>query len=243
MIFKIITRLLWLSKHVNISPMKTAKGSVEETYLDGSARIACPPELTPAPGQYLLAHADASSDPLPVSLFSSDSTSNGFRSAPPLPHGWHPGDLLTIRGPIGHGFSIPHAARKAALIAFDDSPARLRGLISVALKQGAEIVLVSDLAAEDLPEIIEVQPLKAMLDILQWADYAAVDAARENLNRLRGMLGEQNQAGLKCEAQVLVRTQMPCGALAECGVCAVMFHHEWRMACKDGPVFNLKEFL
>jgi hypothetical protein len=51
-------------------------------------------------------------------------------------------------------------------------------LIPLALKQGAEIVLVSDKATADLPEIVEVQPLKAMLEILQWADYAALDVAR-----------------------------------------------------------------
>jgi NAD(P)H-flavin reductase len=223
--------------------MKTAKGIVEELFLDGSARISCPPELIPAPGQYLLAHANASPDLLPVPLFSSDSTPNGFRSAPPLPRIWRPGDALTVRGPIGHGFVLPPAARKMALIAFDDSPARLHGLIPLALKQGAEIVLVSDKVTEDLPEIIEVQPLKAMHEILQWADFAALDAARENLNQLQGMLRGQNQAGLQCEAQVLVRTPMPCGALAECGVCAVMVHHEWKMICKDGPVFSLKELL
>jgi hypothetical protein len=243
MIFKIITRLLWLSKHVNISPMKIAKGNLEEIFLDGSARISCPPELIPAPGQYLLAHTNASSDLLPVPLFSSNSTPNGFRSAPLLPHRWRPGDSLTLRGPIGHGFVLPPVVRKVALIAFDDSPARLRGLIPLALKQGAEIVLVSDKVTEDLPEIIEVQPLKAMHEILQWADFAALDTARENLSQLLGMLGGQNQAGLKCEAQVLIRAPMPCGALAECGVCAVTIHHEWKMVCKDGPVFNWKELL
>lgn len=231
------------SKHVNISPMKIAKGIVEEVFLDGSARIVCPPELTPAPGQYLLAHADASSAPLADSVFAAESTSHGFCSAPPLPVDWRPGTSLTMRGPIGRGFAIPVSARKMALIAFDDSPARLRGLISVALKQNAEIVLVSDAAVDDLPEIVEVQPLKAMLEILQWADYAALDTARENLNRLREMLGEGNQARLKCEAQVLIRAPMPCGALAECGVCAVTVRHEWKMACRDGPVFNLRELL
>lgn len=223
--------------------MKTAKGIVEELFLDGSARISCPPELIPAPGQYLLAHANASPDLLPVPLFFNNSTPNGFRSAPPLPRLWRPGDSLMLRGPIGHGFAIPPAARKVALVAFDDSPSRLLGLIPLALKQGAEIVLVSDKVTEDLPEIIEVQPSKAMQEILQWADYAALDAARENLNQLQEMLGGQNQAGLKCEAQVFIRTPMPCGALAECGVCAVTVHHEWKMVCKDGPVFSLKELL
>jgi hypothetical protein len=78
-----------------------------------------------------------------------------------------------------------------------------------------------------------------MNDIYQWTDYAAFDVGRENLNQLREMLGKKNQAKRPREAQVLVRAPMPCGALAECGVCALTIRHEWKMICKDGPVFEL----
>jgi dihydroorotate dehydrogenase electron transfer subunit len=224
--------------------MKTAKGKLEEIYLDGSARIACPPELTPAPGQYLLAHADGSDSPLPVPIFSSlPSPQSGFRSAPGLPASWRPGQSLHLRGPIGHGFTIPAAARKMALVAFDDSPARLLGLLSSALKQNAEVVVICNSTPEDLPEIVEVQPLKALPDTLQWAEYAAMDVSRENLNQLRDRLAAKEQVTAKIEAQVLIRSPMPCGALAECGVCALTIHHDWKMICKDGPVFELRDLL
>ena len=224
--------------------MKTAKGKLEELYLDGSARIACPPELIPAPGQYLLAHADGSDSPLPVPVFSSlPSPQGGFRSAPFLPSSWHPGDSLALRGPLGHGFTLPSSARRIVLVAFDGSPAHLQGLISSALKQDAEIVLVCDSQTDDLPEVIEVQPLKALLDALQWADYAAMDVGRENLNQLREMLAGKEQVTAKIEAQVLIHAPMPCGALAECGVCALSLRHDWKMICKDGPVFGLKDLI
>ena len=237
----IISRLLWPPKHVNISPMKNDKGIIKEIFLDGSARIECPPELIPAPGQYLLAHAPATDSPIADSIFFSHSSPNGFIAAAPIPNSWAPGSVLNLRGPLGHGFSIPITASKIALIAFDDSPARLHGLIPLALKQGAEIALLCDSTVKDLPEVVEVQPLRAMHEILRWADFASIDAARENLNRLREKMGEGNQARAWCEAQVLIRTQMPCGALAECGVCAVVTHHQWKMVCKDGPVFDWKE--
>ena len=64
-----------------------------------------------------------------------------------------------------------------------------------------------------------------------------------NLNQLREMLGKQEQAKAPREAQVLVRAPMPCGALAECGVCALTVRHEWKMICKDGPVFELNSIL
>src|SRR3972149_7391694 len=125
------------SKRVNISQMKIGEGQLHEIYLDSGARITCPPELIPAPGQYLLAHARGSDSPLAVPIFFSDSAPNGFRSAPLVNSTWLPGTRLNLRGPLGHGFSISASARKVALIAFDDSPARLRGLISIALKQKA----------------------------------------------------------------------------------------------------------
>ena len=223
---------------VNISPMKNGQGQVAEIYLDSRARILCPPDLIPAPGQYVLAHASGSDSPLAVPVFFSDSAPNGFRSAPFLPLIWGPGTQLNLRGPLGHGFSVPAFARKVALIAFDESPARLHGLISITLKQEAEVVLVSNTTMDDIPETVEVQPLQAMIDIYQWADYAAFDVARENLHQLGEMLGKAEQNKAARAAQVLVRAPMPCGALAECGVCALTIRHEWKMICKDGPVFD-----
>jgi NAD(P)H-flavin reductase len=219
--------------------MKNGQGQLSEIYLDSRAQILCPPNLIPAPGQYILAHARGSDSPLAVPVFFSDSAPNGFCSAPFLPLDWMPGTQLNLRGPLGHGFSIPAFARKVALIAFDDSPARLHGLISIALKQDAEVVLVSGTILADMPEAVEVQPLQVLADIYQWADYAAFDVARENLNQLGEMLGVGQQAKGPREAQVLVRAPMPCGALAECGVCALSIRHEWKMICKDGPVFDL----
>jgi NAD(P)H-flavin reductase len=224
--------------------MKTAKGKLEEIFLDGSARIVCPPELIPAPGQYLLAHADASDSPLAVPLFSSlAGPHGGFRSAPPLPVSWRPGQTLNLRGPIGHGFTLPHSARKVVLVAFDESPARLQGMIPQALRQNAEVVLVGKVEFADLPEVVEVQPLNTLPDVLSWADYAAMDVSRENLNQLRERLAGREQATAKLEAQVLVGAPMPCGAMADCGVCALVIRHDWRMICKDGPVFGLGELL
>ncbi len=169
--------------------MKIDKGILKEIFLDGSARIECPPELIPAPGQYLLAHAPASDSPTADPVFFSHSSPNGFIAAAPVPNSWQPGASLNLRGPLGHGFAIPTASRKIALIAFDDSPARLLGVIPLALKQGAEIVLLCDSAVNDLPEVVEVQPLQAMQEILHWADFAVMDVARENLNQLKEKLG------------------------------------------------------
>jgi hypothetical protein len=212
--------------------MKNGQGQVVEIFLNSRARIACPSELIPAPGQYLFAHAVDSNDPLADPVFFSEFAPNGFVAAPGL--SWTPGTQLNLRGPLGHGFAVPAAARKIVLVAFDDSPERLRGLIPIAFKLGAEVVLVSDVPAHDLPEAVEVQPLQALSEICRWSDYTAFDVARENLPRLKARIGTGNQL----QVQALVRSPMPCGAIAECGVCAVNIHNEWKLICKDGPVFE-----
>lgn len=211
-------------------------------------RVSCPSNLIPSPGQYLLA-GDGSDAPLPVPLFHTDSAPQGFVhrtastlvAAGPVPGSWRPGLELHLRGPLGRGFTLPASARKVGLVAFDDSPARLKGLIRPALKQEAAVVLLCNSAPEDLPDDVEVQPLSALSEIVEWADYLACDVAREKLNQLREHLGKLNQLPAGKESQVLIRTPVPCGGLADCGVCAVSLKSDWRLACKDGPVFSWKE--
>ena len=223
--------------------MQTGKGQVIELILqDGlrSARLACSGNLIPAPGQYLLA-GDDSSSLLPVPLFYTDSAPSGFIAAPPFPDWWNPGHKLHLRGPLGRGFTLPALSRRVVLVAYDDMPARLRGLIRPALKQNASVVLVCDSVSDDLPDDVEVQPSSALSEVCEWADYIALDVARENLPQLRQSLGKLNQMSAAREAQVLVRTPVPCGGIADCGVCAVTLKSNWMMACKDGPVFDWKD--
>ena len=230
--------------------MQTGAGRVSELILqDGrrAARISCPADLIPHPGQYLLA-SDDSYAPLPVSLYYTESASDGVAVAPwrhfiasPAPDAWTPGMEIFLRGPLGRGFKLPASARKVALIAFDDSPSRLRGLIAPALKQGAAVTLLSDSPVDNLPDDVEVQPLASLAEMAEWAEYAAFDVARETLPRLVEKLNRLSQPSRWKEAEVFIHTPVPCGGVAECGVCAVVTKSGWKMACKDGPVFNLRE--
>ena len=224
--------------------MYTKKSQVAEMILwDGlrHARIACPANLIPSAGQYLLA-SDASDATLPVPIFYTDSAPQGFIAAAPAPNAWNPGLELHLRGPMGRGFTLPASARKVGLIAFDESPARLKGLIQHALKQDAAVVLVCNSSADNLPDDVEIQPLSSLAEVVEWADYVALDVARENLDQVWERLGKLDQQAAWKEVQVLVRTPVPCGGVAECGVCAVAVKSDWKMACKDGPVFDWGEF-
>ena len=226
--------------------MSTGNGYVVELILESGlrhARIVCPPGLVPSPGQYLLSSIASASDPLPVSLFSTESTLQGFTACAPIPETWTPGTEITLRGPLGHGFDMPGSARKVAFVPFDGSPLPLRGLIKPALRQAAAIVLVCDADVENLPDEVEVQPFTMLDDVLAWADYIAFDVQREKLPLLRERMGGVDQISVKGEAQVLVYTPVPCGGIADCGVCAVNLRSSWKMACKDGPVFSLREII
>jgi NAD(P)H-flavin reductase len=220
--------------------MSTGKGQIVELILEDGCRyvrVACAPNLIPSPGQYMLASVRSDS-PLPVPLFYTDSAPQGFVALAPETAAWNPGLFLHLRGPLGRGFHLPLTARKVGLVAFDDAPVRLQGLIRPALRQAAAVVLVSNSAPDHLPDDVEVQPLSALNDIFAWADYVAFDLARENLSQLGEHLGKRNQWAVRTNVQALIRTPVLCGGIAECGVCAVTLKSEWRLACKDGPVFD-----
>jgi NAD(P)H-flavin reductase len=223
--------------------MQSGKGQVFELLLEDGyrqARVSCPSNLIPSPGQYLLA-GDGSDSPLPVPLFHTDSAPQGFIASAPIPDLWTPGTELHLRGPLGHGFDLPLSARKVGLIAFEVSIARLKGLIQPALKQEAAVVIVCKSNPDNLPDDVEVHPISALSEIVDWADYLALDVARENLNFLRERLGKLNQVMAGKESQILIRTPVPCGGTGECGVCAVTLKSVWKLACKDGPVFDWME--
>ena len=230
-----------------------AEGKVIELILvDGlsAARIACPPRLIPPPGTYLLAHMPGSDSPLATTIFRAgffgDTHSmgeDGFLIAPPAPESWTPGTRLYLRGPLGHGFAMPATARRIALTAFDSSPRRLLNLLDAAFKQKAEVTLVCESQPDDLPLQVEVQPLGALSEACSWADYLAIDAARESLPSLKQILEKISPLKIPVRAEILVRTPMPCGALAECGVCSVELRGGVQMACEDGPVFDLKSLI
>ena len=218
------------------------EGRILERFLDdrrAAARIACAPTLIPVPGQYLLAHDPASDDPLAVPVFSAGTAPDGFLAAPPLPRVWSPGLTLSLRGPLGRGFVLPPTVRRMALVALDVSPAPLLALLAPALAQDASVALVCDAPPDDLPDDVEIRPLAALSEICDWADYLAVTVPRESLPGLRELLGYGGRSKIPRVAQALIVTPMPCGGLAECGVCSVIVKNGERLACKDGPVFDL----
>lgn len=223
--------------------MHIAKSCIDEIYLDGrrAARLSCPPVLIPAPGQYLLAYNETDLDsPLAHPVYSSGTCLGGFYAAPPLPSNWLPGAELTLRGPLGHGFNLPVSSRFVALAAFGETCARLLALLEPALAQKAAIVLLTDNPPNGLPSAVEISPLSALPETAHWADYLAIDIPRAEIQDTLKPIQQLANSGY---AQIFIKTPVPCGGMAECGVCAVRLRKDYQLACKDGPVFDLKTIL
>jgi len=227
--------------------MQIAEAHVDETYIDGwrAARIVCPANLVPAPGQYLLAQAGSGTDsPLPVPVHFAAPASNGFYAAGPLPVAWTPGTTLTLKGPLGKGFQLPPAARKVLLASWSNSSGRVLSLLEACRHQNAEIVLLSETTPESIPLAVEILPPAALLETAQWADYAALDIPREQIEAVLVSQPVSDCLHLLSDyAQVFIETPVPCGGLADCGICAIQTRSGIRLACKDGPVFNLAEII
>lgn len=228
--------------------MSELTGKLVEIFNLGGSRAGIfdlPRKAWPAPGQYL--PAQALTDPteiLPTHLFRVGTETEQLALAP-LPARWQPGDRLNLLASQGQGFILPVDARRVALCAIGVTPDRLLPLIPAALAQNATVTLFCDPQPSpdilrQIPSIVEIAPLAALLNELDWPEFLAVDLPREYLPQLDKML---QLDPLPFTGQVLVRTDMPCHGLAACGVCAVETRHGTKLACSDGPVFALNEVL
>lgn len=226
--------------------MRTCASRVTELRLDATgqieARITCPASAIPLPGQYLQAldprDADAA---LPWVVFPSEIEPGSFVAAAPIPASWTPGTELYLRGPLGQGFRPPQAAQRIALASLGENVGRLLPLVDTALSGNALAAIFTNLPLLFVSASLEIYPLEALPEALPWADFLALDLPLQKLPDLRLYLGLERDQALACPAQALILTPMPCATAAGCGVCAVPARGGWKLACQDGPVFNLDE--
>lgn len=205
--------------------------------------LACPATIRPLPGQYLLAFAPGQSEALATPLFPAGQAGERLRVAPPLPVSWAAGMRLQVRGPLGNGFRLPPGARKVALAPLGCGPERLLPLAELALQQDAAVALYASDIPDGLPSAVEVLLPEQLGEVLEWADYLALDLAEDRRQHWKGALGLAEGQSLPFFGQVLLRTPILCGGVGECGVCAVKTHAGWALACKDGPVFDIEDLV
>jgi len=166
---------------------------------------------------------------------------DGFTSAPGAPASWEPGTVLSLRKLAGRGFTIPATSQHLLLAALGDGIERLLPLIHQALENRSEVALCTDVWTPSLPVAVEVHPLSALPGAIEWADALCCELPLEQLAVLRQVLGLDSGDRLIFHAEALIETPMPCGGIADCGVCAVKGRRKWKYSCRDGPVFDLNE--
>jgi dihydroorotate dehydrogenase electron transfer subunit len=146
---------------------------------------------------------------------------------------------LALRGPLGNGFRLPKRLKRLALLALDGEPARLLPLLPEARQRDLEVALFTETGPTELPLNVEVQPLSALSRIQAWADFVAVDISIERLDSLVEHLGTARSL----KGQALVAAPMPCGGLAQCGICTLNVGKREKLICEEGPVFALSDLL
>jgi NAD(P)H-flavin reductase len=226
--------------------MKPFFGKIKEIQQNGPNSIQAVVSLAggkaPQPGQYFQAHRVADQDAVTaVSLFPGGITDgeaeDSFTTAPHVPAHWQPGDELLLRGPLGKGFALPNHAVRLALASLSDECAHLLPLAAEVLARGGEVALFTEYSTPRLPAQLEISPLAGLEKALLWANFLAVSGMPEQVAALKADLYPRKM--MPCPAQALVLIPMPCGGLAECGVCALPDRKgQTLLACEDGPVFE-----
>jgi hypothetical protein len=204
------------------------------------ACISCPECAVPSAGQYLLAIDPSEPNAiLGTPIFLAEKSKPGFWVAPLFPTPWGPGTKLDLVGPLGHGFDLPRNIQRLGLVVLGDTLSRLMPLVHQAANAHIGMTLFTDLSLPKLPTAVEVYPLATLGGSLDWPDFMALDVPLERLADLRDVLGLPHGTGLTCPARVLITAPFPCAGMAQCGACAVPALRGWKLACEDGPVFDL----
>lgn len=195
--------------------------------------------MMPAAGQYLLGCSLEGEEILPAALYLAWTESAGSLFTGDVPAAWLPGGKVWLRGPAGRGFHLPPQARRIALVSLLGGFSRLAPLAQAAIRQDAAVSLFGARLPSLLPVEVEALPLQALTEVWNWADYAAFEIRLEQIGQLADLFGAILPLRLPFPAEILIVSSFACAGAADCGLCAVKAGGRYRLACKDGPVFEL----
>jgi dihydroorotate dehydrogenase electron transfer subunit len=169
-----------------------------------------------------------------------------------------PGESVDLIGPLGRGFDVPAAARRLLLVA---DTSRLPVLLPLARQEperSVALLLAAPTAAELypvrlLPPTLEVHVVTGdgsaghggsvtdlFPDLARWAHCVCVACDPATYQALAEIVREVRLGPGERFAQALVVPLIPCGVGA-CQGCAVQSARGAKLACIDGPVFDLLE--
>jgi len=172
-----------------------------------------------------------------------------------------PGDTLDVIGPLGRGFPLPKNVRHLLLVSDTPAMGPLLGQMERAIAAGAAVTLVLGSSRASalypvaaLPPAVEYQaatldgslgyrgPVTELLpDLLRWADMTCLVGSTLLYQTVRRQM---EQARLRAEANFLyglvADSPLACG-MGACLSCAVSTPNGFKLACVEGPVFDLTE--
>jgi dihydroorotate dehydrogenase electron transfer subunit len=179
-----------------------------------------------------------------------------------------PGDSLDVLGPLGRPFQLDTRTRSMVLVGEGVAVGALLMLARELLGRGGAATLL--VAASDemllpppflLPADVEYQSTAGRaVDLLiqdtgaakspgqsgsrhsmaAWADQICAVLPHDQVARLRAVVQANRMRWERGFASVLIETVLPCG-VGTCGVCQIALRKGLRLACVDGPVFDLRD--
>lgn len=224
--------------------MKTYSATIKEITHAGLEEAFSVTNLPPVqiyPGQYFRAFVQSSFQIIPIAVYPYSLNPESDQLCGKLPVTWHPGAEVLLQGPYGNGFTLSLSSHRMLLYASElPLEPRLFHLALHALQHGADVTWVSDSLSLALPPQVEVLKVSDLPAALEWSDACAVSAPLHQLPVILRSLPVKPADRSKVE--VFIDAPLACGN-ARCGVCAVETRKGFKLACKDGPVFPLKELL
>jgi dihydroorotate dehydrogenase electron transfer subunit len=169
-----------------------------------------------------------------------------------------PGASIGLVGPLGHGFEVDEVVRRLLLVADVLHLPTLLPLVAQSLGFSAALLLSASTATELypihlLPPGLEVHIVTAdgsvghggsaldlFPDLVRWAHCVCVASDPAIYPALAEIVREVRIGPASHFVQALVAPPMPCGVGA-CQGCAVSVKNGYKLACTDGPVFDLME--
>lgn len=234
--------------------------------------VGATPLATINSGQFVALRCSApdSYDPLlrqPVFVASTDQQSNTCNILIPRTHpafsflaAQPRGATLDMIGPLGHGWTVEPAVRNVALLGAADLAAPLFGLAHTAAKRNISITML--LGTDDhhsapapflLPAAAEYNVTHAakaadaalsLLDdqLLRWADLLAIALPREHWSAVAQRVRSIRLQWNRNFVQVAILPPLAC-QVGVCGVCGIETRQSTKLACTDGPVFDLRDLI
>jgi dihydroorotate dehydrogenase electron transfer subunit len=156
------------------------------------------------------------------------------------------GDSLDVLAPLGRVVELDASARHLLLIGEGAPIAPLLAMADLAVEQQREVVLVNR-AAEDFPAHLLAPEIEYRTDpgalgneLILWADVIIASGSDEMYHTLADTVRAARFHIEPGQVRVLIDVPMPCGT-GDCYACAVDTRRGVRLACIDGPLFDLSE--